>query len=263
MLRRLLPLFALLLTASCQPRLYFPDRANAPALSEAYEGKLILSMKPQTTSSDSLGKRHGQGSSFSMDAAFSPADHIGIIASYRRLNHKYLSEDSDFYGWGFGGDYTGNRYEIGAGYYDRIGGKGRADIYFGYGNGSLDRRGWIYPERNFSVRYHRFFLQPSIGAGNDVFLINGGFRLAWHTYYDFLSPDPALRYHILDDNSDIHGEFSGFIEPFINMEVGYKFAKFNMQTGWTAQIFGSKVGAGVPFYVSLGLVFHLKPGYFK
>lgn len=201
--------------------------------------------------------------SYAFDAAFAPADHLGLLFSYRNLNHKLLTEGDDFYEWQFGGDYNGRRLEGAVGYFDRFGGKGRADIYLGYGNGSLSREGWYYPERDFRIRYHRFFLQPSIGIGNDVFLLNGGFRVAWHKYYNFTSPDPALRYLILRDKSDIQNEISGFIEPFINAEVGYKFARFNFQTGWTTQIMGSKVGAGVPFYVSLGLTFHLKPDYFK
>lgn len=253
-------LVLLLLAASCQPRLYFPDRANAPALSKPLEGKLTLSLKPQTNERDN--DIEGRDFSFGADAAFAPIDHLGIMASYRRLNHKYLSESKDFFTWSYGGDYTGSRYEGAIGYFDRLGGKGRWDIYLGYGNGHLERTGWRYPERDYALHYHRFFLQPSIGMGNDVFLVNGGFRLAWHSYYDFTSPDPDLRYNLLEDNSDIQSEISGFIEPFINMEVGYKFARFNFQTGWSTQLMGSKVGTTLPFYVSMGLTFHLLPEYF-
>lgn len=259
-MRRLIyPAVLLALTlSSCQQKLYFPDRANTPGLTEALEGKITLAAKPQANDGDSsLGR--GSSASYGADLAFSPVTHLGIIASYRSVNHRKIDEGS-FYNV-YGGNFTGHRWELGAGYYSAFGSRGKFELYGGYGQGTLDRTGGIYM-RNFSTRYHRFFFQPALGVGRqDLFSVTGGIRLAFQKFYDFRSPNTDLRYTILDDTRrmDVEREWEGFFEPFINGEIGYRFFKFNLQFGCTAQYFGENVSGALPFYMSLGLVFHFAP----
>ena len=260
-------LFAILLISfcSCQQRLYFPERANTPMLSEAREAKVTLSAKPQSNYSDSL---HGNGgsASFAMDAAFAPVNHLGIIASYRSQNRRRIDEETGVLISSYGGVFTGNRWEAGAGYFTSFGRMGRMEAYAGYGNGQLTRESYYTHERDFSTRYHRFFLQGAAGAGNHIFTAGGGLRISVHKYYDFTSMNPTLRYQVLDLNGhrmDVQQETFAFVEPFINAEVGWKFIRFNMQFGSAIQASGERIAGNTPLYLSIGGTFHFAPGYLK
>ena len=183
--------------SSCQQRLYFPDRANTPGLIEPMEVKATLWFKPQGNASDSLDYIKGPVS-IAGDLAFSPVNHLGLIASYRSTINRIIDEDNDFWTNGdqLGGTFNGHRFEVGAGFYDVIGSKGKVEVYAGYGNGLLHREGMLTPEQDYRTRYHRIFVQPAIGFGNDKISFTGGFRIAFQKFYDFESADPTLRYHI-------------------------------------------------------------------
>jgi hypothetical protein len=258
-------LSALLLVSfsSCQQRLYFPERANTPMLSEALEAKVTLSAKPQANHSDSAHGKAG-AASFAMDAAFAPVNHFGIIASYRSQNKRRIDEETGILINSYGGVFNGHRWEGGLGYFTGFGRLGRVEAYAGYGNGLLTRSSYYTHERDFSTRYHRFFLQGAAGAGNHIFTAGGGLRVSMHTYYDFTAPDPILRYHVLDLDGpavDVQQETFVFVEPFINAEVGYRFIRFNMQLGSALQTSGQRIAGNTPFYFSIGCTFHFSPAY--
>jgi hypothetical protein len=250
--------------ASCQQKLYFPDRANTPMLSKPLEGKLVLAAKPQSSYSDSA---HGSGgqASFAMDAAFAPVNHFGLIGSYRTVNNRRIDEDvSSIFADAYGGVFNGHRWELGAGYFNTFGSKGRFEAYAGFGQGTLRRRGYRTPERDFDTRYQRYFLQGAIGMGNDIFTFGGGLRFAAQRYSDFKSyNNPTLRYDILDGATDVEKETFGFMEPFVNAEVGWKIIRFTGQVGTSAQTNGVKIAGNTPFYISLGACFHFDPDYFR
>src|SRR4051812_27411041 len=110
----LLQIFLVLLIvaiSSCQQKMYFPDRANAPGLTQAMEAKATFSMKPQAN--DNSEENSSVGSS--IDLAFSPVSHFGIIASYRWINDRVINEDDGSGFWGIeqiGGRFNGKRWEI-------------------------------------------------------------------------------------------------------------------------------------------------------
>lgn len=249
---------------SCQQRLYFPDRANTPGLIEPMEGKAALSFKPQANGTDSLDYM-GSPVSIAGDLAFSPVNHLGLIASYRSTINRIVEEDNAFWvnGDQLGSIYNGHRLEIGAGYYDVIGHRGKVEVYAGYGNGRLQREGKLTPELDFRIRYHRFFVQPAIGFGNDKISFTGGFRIAIHKFYDFRSYDPTLKYHIGREPQDVTSVLYPFWEPFVNFEVGHPYLKFNVQTGLSKQLAGSHITGNAPFFISFGLVGHFAPRFLK
>jgi hypothetical protein len=255
---------ATICVSSCQQKLYFPDRANTPMLSKALEGKLSITAKPQANTSDSA-HGNGSGASLGIDAAFAPANHFGIIASYRTVNNRRIDEDlGPFWVNSYGGLFNGNRWELGAGYFTAFEEKGRAEVYAGYGSGTLNRRGYATPERDFDTKYHRYFIQGAIGMGNDIFTFGGGLRFAAQRFTDFTSPTtPDLRYQILESRQDVQSVTFAFMEPFVNAEVGWKFIRYTMQVGTSVQINGDKIVGNTPFYISLGACFHLDPDYFK
>lgn len=259
----LLLLLTLLLT-SCQQKLYFPSRASTPMLSQALEGKLVIAAKPQMNYSDSA---HGNGglASMGIDAAFAPINHLGLFGSYRITNNRRIVENiSPFIAETYGGVFSGNRWELAAGYFDKFGKKGRLEAYGGYGQGSLSRRGYITPERDFDTHYHRYFVQTAVGMGNDIFCFGGGLRFAAQQFYDFQSPNSsALRYEILDGNTDLQSVTFCFTEPFVNVEVGWKIIRFTGQVGTSLQMNGSRIAGNTPFYLSLGACFYFSPNYFK
>lgn len=261
----LLFLFAVILifSSSCQQRLYFADRANAPGLTEAMEAKLALSVKAQLNDGgDSMNNINGNGVGYGIDAAFSPVNHLGLIGSYRIIDRRVINERNWPSDDEFGGIFNGRRWELGAGYYNPFGRMGRMEIYGGYGNGSLTRAGYHFPERNFSTRYHRFFLQPSAGFGFDKFSLMGGARIAFQKYYNFQSTDSSLHYtiaHSSGNHYSIDNYTFCFIEPYISAEMGPRWFKVNIQTGWAGQISGPQIGGNLPFYFSFGFVLHLSP----
>lgn len=254
---------ALLLgAASCQQRMYFPDRANTPGLREAGETKLTLALKPQSTPNvDSV--QRGNPVSFGADFAVAPVNHFLLFGSYRSLNHRVIKEDNDFDA--YGGDFWGHRWEGGIGFFTTFDRLGKFEVLGGYGAGKINRASDGTPGKNYTSRYHRYFVQPALGVGNHMFSVTGGIRFAYQRFTDFSSPNASLRYNVMRDshNRDIEKEEIGFIEPFINGEVGGKFLKYNMQLGFTGQVMGGNVAGNLPFYLSMGLVVNIAPSYFN
>lgn len=252
-----------LVFAGCNPGIYFPDRANAPMLSKAHEGHFVVSVKPQTNSSDSL---HGQGEpvSYALDAAFAPINHLGVIASFRALNNRITYDDPTFYQSDYGGTFNGHRWELGVGYFDAFGRLGRAEAYAGLGRGFLDRESSASPERNFTTNYNRYFIQAGAGIANSNFSIGGGARVAFHRFDHFQSPNnPQLRYLILKDGKDIMAATPTFFEPYIKEEVGWRFIRFNAQQGYSSSIGKDDISGYGLFYLSIGLSFVFDPDFFQ
>lgn len=249
--------------ASCQQRMYFPERANSPGLREGGEAKLTLSLKPQS-SSDIDSVQRGNPVSFAADLAFAPVNHLLVFGSYRSLNHRVIREDNGDYDV-FGGDFSGHRWEGGLGYFTTFGRLGKFEVLAGYGQGKIRRYSNNSPQKDYSAAYGRVFIQPAVGAGNQKYSVTGGIRFAYQRFYDFTSRDPDLRYEIMRNtySRDVTQEDISFIEPFINAEVGWKYLKYNMQVGFGGQVMGGNISGGLPFYLSMGLVFNIAPGYIR
>src|SRR5215217_4254258 len=121
---------ALLGMASCQQRMYFPERANSPGLREGGEAKLTLSLKPHSANDIDSGQR-GNAVSFAADLAFAPVNHLLVFGSYRSINHRVIREDNGDNV--FGGDFSGHRWEGGLGYFTTFDRLGKFEVLVGYG----------------------------------------------------------------------------------------------------------------------------------
>lgn len=214
---------SMLFLYSCQQKMYFPDRANTPGLIEAYEGKATFSIKPQTNDIGDIdsGRSSVNGAilSPSFDIAFAPANHFGIIASYRSTLNRYIKEESStlFTEKNVGGKFNGHRFEIGAGYFNTFGNRGKVEVYAGYANGVLKRRGVRRLNYDYDTRYHRYFVQPAIGFGTNRVSFTAGLRFSLHKYYDFKGlNDPTLYTYIAGD-VNVENALFPFVEPFVNL----------------------------------------------
>jgi hypothetical protein len=250
----------LLLLSSCSPRIFLPDRVNAPMLREAGEVKLTTSAKIQ-----GQAVAPGLGWSPSLDLSGSPLQGLGLMFSYRNTN-KYANEDN----WMNNRDaqdsihYWGRRFEFGAGHYLTLGRKGVFDIYGGGGFGDISRRNLRNGSGNYNADYFRIFIQPAVGFVHKDFIeFGGGMRFTYQRYNQFNSGDPDLRFHFTRPAADITRVNLYLIEPFINCSFGYKFIKFNIQPGFSNNINTPAIDNSLSFYLSMGLTFQFAPRFLK
>ncbi len=96
-----------------------------------------------------------------------------------------------------------------------------------------------------------------------------GMRLMFQKFYAFSSPNPRLYYRAATissyDSYDVRHPVYTFLEPFANLELGYKFIKVNMQLGLSVPLSGrsADIAGFSPLFGSLGLAFNYAPRYFK
>jgi len=270
-----LPILLLLLLiavlSSCRQVLYFPDRANTPGLTEALEAKATFSIRPNNSGSSSSSSNgnssttNNGGVGTSIDLAFSPVEHLGIIGSYRYLSFNAVRNYNNTGGSGTETTNTrGGRWELGCGYYNKLGAKGFAEVYAGYSNGFFNKTNNLNAISNFDTRYLRPFLQPAFGFKlGQYFSLSGGFRATIVKFYNFSSPDSLLRYNIGNANQDIESNTYFFFEPFCNFEGGFKYIKGNVQIGASQQYNHAKITEDFPFYISFGVTLHFAPSFLK
>jgi len=251
--------------SACDRRMYFPERANTPGFTGKNELKATVSAKAQSNYKDSSVTR---GSEFSpaVDVAYSFTDHFAVIASYRGITNRYVEPASGWFINNVGGTFNGYRFDVGAGYFSTLGNKGKVEVFGGYGYGQLSRN-CDYTPNNFTTHYNRIFVQPAMGFGTDIFTLMGGIRLTGQNFYSFQGVDSNLRYTIASNDGTPAGDVSKqvffWIEPFVNMEVGYKYAKFNAQVGFSYQLTKGDITGGIPAYISVGGTFYYAPRFFK
>ena len=262
-MKKFLPsLFIVVITVfvtSCAPRIYLPDRTNAPMLREAGEVKLTSSLKIQ----NNTNAPHTVVSP-SFDLAASPVKGLGIIASYRSTNR--YADENDIYDYSFQDSirYSGSRAEFGVGYYLPFGSRGLFDIYGGVGFGSVNRDNLQNYYGNYEAKYFQVFLQPSIGFyANDVFDMCGGIKINFHKYNNFKTDTISFRYEFTDPKTDIEDPTFLMLGPFMNLNVGYKYAKFNMQFGANFSASKPYLRIETPFYLSMGVTLAIAPRFWN
>lgn len=251
---------SLLALGSCSPKIYFPERTNAPMLREAGEVKLTSSLKLQNNSA-------GSKNSFSpsLDFAFSPIQGLGIMGSFRGTSRYADEDDFGIYQNQDSIYYSGNKGEFGLGYYLPFGRKGLFEVYAGGAFGNGERQNLRQTGGDYKTKYYQVFIQPELGFNaNDIFELSGGIRFNYHKYSYFQSPDPNVRYYFTDPQTDIKDNYFLFVCPFINFNVGYRFVKFNAQFGLNGNIGRPRLILGnSPWYASMGLTFGFAPRFLR
>lgn len=253
----------MVLVTSCQQRMYFPDRANVLGFKKKGEARLTASFKPQ---GDDASNNAPAQISPGVDAAYAITDCIAAFGSYRSTVNRNINESRDL---SYGGLFNGRRYEGGVGYFVGFDNKTTMELLAGYGNGNLKRVGKIHPQNDFNTRYSRFFIQGAGGYSSDVFSFAVGCRTTLQRYYNFTAANSDLEYEIAENYkgayewASVVDQYFTFIEPFCNVEIGYKYIKLNGQFGTAWQVTGGKVAGNMPIFGSVGIVLHYAPRFFK
>lgn len=242
---------------SCSPKIYFPDRTNAPMLREAGEVKLNASVKVQNNANAAY-----TALSPSLDLAGSPCKNLGLMLSYRRTSR--FSDEESIYSHSYQDNiqYTGNRIEFGAGYYHYFGGKGLFEFYGGWGTGAINRKNLRGYSGNYQAGYYQVFIQPAVGfSAKEVFEFSGGMKFRIHKFTRFHSDAPGMEYEFTDPEVNLTDPLYVISGPFMNFNAGYRYVKFNLQAGADWGFTKPWLKINSPFYLSIGLNFSFAPRY--
>ena len=182
---------------SCSPE-YIPNMVNSPMLSN--QGEFQATIATGT-------------SNFDAQTAFAITDNIGIM-----VNGSFGNETNDTTD-----DYHKHSFiEGGIGYYDKIGDKGRYEIYGGYGLGTVEGffENAIFDSQKTDANYNRFFIQPGIGVSTGIF--DGSFS----PRFVFIQMNPG-------GTGFNAGNYNIFVEPVFTSKIGFKYVKFVVQFGFS------------------------------
>ncbi|MBS1777053.1 MAG: hypothetical protein JSS64_12325 [Bacteroidetes bacterium] len=253
-------LFFLAIFSSCTPSIYFPDRVNAPMLREVGEVRLTGSLKTQNNTAAPQNAL-----SPSVDLAISPIKNLGLIASYRSTN-RYASENGryDYLRYQDSIHYTGNKTELGLGYYLPFGKRGLFELYGGGAFGNIQRTNLRKYYGNIDAKYFQVFFQPSIGFNiKDIFELSTGIRFNYHQYSQFNPDTSVFSYAYTKPHLDIASSYYFILSPYLNLNIGYQYVKFNIQGGLSLCVSNPYLEPVFPFYLSTGLTFGLAPRFFN
>ncbi len=188
----LLALSLIILLPSCMPPAYIPNVVNTPLLSDKDEFQASL---------------HYSTSGYDAQFAYAVTENIGVMLNGNMENWK--SDTSDEYHKHFFG-------ETGAGYYSKLGKKGRTEVFGGIGLGSVDIKDYRYAFPTTKSTYTRVFLQPAIGFSTKV--------------VDFSF---ATRFSLVNMDKTISNNSIVFFEPAITAKVGYNAIKSVFQLSFS------------------------------
>jgi hypothetical protein len=180
------PVLFAVLAFSCSP-VYLPNAVNTPLLSE--EGEIQASAQINTSGTN-------------VQFAYAPTDHLGLMINGNTIS---IYENSD---------YDRRRHifgEAAAGYFQKLGKRGRFSAFGGLGFGNINPVNAPLPSFNFI----RGFVQPSIGLKTDVFDFGASSRFSYVQFTD-LSTGEGF-----------------FIEPALTAKLGYKNIKLMTQMGFS------------------------------
>ena len=252
---------AALLLSSCSQVIYVPlqaDKVHAPALSEKNEAKLDVSI--------------GSNKTVAAQGSYSPIKHLGVTAAYSNftydqntsagINNVIVGSDRNYFnGW---------RLDLGAGFYTKFDEKGRFEVYGGFGSGHLKGRYVNYEanpmETTITTTYNmditRVFAQVAAGTEGDVFGLMMGVKLGANNYRNI-----SVNYNNTESPM-IVADGPTFVQPFVDMRIGYKYVKFTTQLGLTYSTTSVIQGnswqnAVIPLkpmpYITAGLVLNFAP----
>lgn len=182
--------------SSCSPKYYAPNVQNVPLLKEKGDMQ-FLAAKGDGEQMESI-EAHG---------SIAVTNHLGIIAGYG--DFKGYDEDSEEK------MADAETYELGAGYYNRL---GRAGVFEAYGGLALINQHHDYGDGiNKEIKAIRPFVQPAIGINTDWFEAALSTRLAF------------VDYNKIADVDGLDDKFWVFVEPALTIRAGYKNFKLQVQ----------------------------------
>lgn len=252
------------LFSSCNPRLYFPDRAAPTLFTEKNQFLASASLKPQNKVQANNGKDSFQskGASYSFDAAYALTNHWAVTGYYSNVLDRGTTESI----WNSSGNlYNGNRGEIGATYFNPLPKNTLIELGAAIGQGQINRVGVFNNFGNFKTNFRTYSVQMAYSYKTDNFSATIGSKLWLQHYYKFASDSAIVRAYFLSNGvpaKDITQYPFMFASAFLNLEYGYKFIKLSTQIGTPFQFSGPRISSS-PIYMTLGLVFRFEKDYFK
>lgn len=262
--------FLLIVTifTSCTPTLYFPEKVVTTGFTEKNQSFINASVKPQSRGADSTN-RPGNTFSIAASGGYSFAKNLGAYVAYSNVSERTVKE---FYQPSIiggksitGGIFNGSRYELGLVYFKK---SGKHDIFEcsgGYSFGDMIRTSDVRPQRNFDTKYYTVFIQPSWGVKLDNFIFNGGMKF-WYQRFTEFNASPATATYFNSPQRTFTQLPYFFMCPFVNLEGGMRFVKFNTQLGFPIHYRNQKndvVLYGFPLYLTFGLTFRLEKDIFS
>lgn len=244
--RPLIPLvffLPILLVSSCQP-IYRPNVMNQPLFSG--QGDIQASGHVGTNGVD-------------LQASGAVTDHLLAMVNYNRFSQ---SPDNDSLSSGFEREHQ--LIEIASGYYTQLGEEGENNNFGvfeaigGYGNGTAIHFSdvWTSQMERTEGKYHKLFVQPSIGYSHSIFDVGIAPRMVMIDYYDMeVQGSGASLQPDWDRGTDL------FVEPAITGRFGYKFIKFQFQFGLSIPMIEEPSYQYQPILFSVGIHMDLDRAY--
>lgn len=259
---KLNPLFILVLLvvtfSSCSPSLYFPDKVVSTSFEKKKDLMINVGVKPQFNSTDS-GGRKGNAFSFAANAAYAFSNHFGGYVYWSNLSNRTVGENHDLRTIGqtslTGGNFNGNRLELGAVYYTPVAKDQTFELSAGYSTGNTKRTSLLSDSNNFQAKYYTIFLQPSWSVRERGMTFSMGSKF-WVQRYNSFDGSPYTQKLFTDIGGFITEQNFWCIQPYMNLDVGFQFVRFSIQ-GSTPMMFKSEKYtlpiAGFPLHLGFGL----------
>jgi hypothetical protein len=192
------------------------------------------------------------------------------MGSYIQLNDRQMSENNSYlYSNKYGGLFNGQRWELGAGYYNLNKKYGTLiECYGGFGHGTITRTSRVPSFRDFDAEYLRYFIQPSIGyKSTRGIIVQFGIRLLAQQVVAISGPDSNIRYNVVlqnyNNSADVLQQPSWYAAPYLNVTVPLWVVLLTYQAGFSSPLGGPRVGSDAPWHMTLGLGFRLYRGFIK
>lgn len=255
----------ILLFSSCinQRVLYLhtPDKVNVPGLTKRGDSRLDASAKMQNN-----GYGTGSRASLSADAGYAVTNHLGVIASYRNLNNREVFNWIHQYNGPTHADESqhfllnGYRADAGAGIFRPIDRHTTFEAFATIGAGNIANTSGYSDPGYYKANFLSSAAQFDICVYNHYISFCTGGRLSTFMYYEVdLSRNPSLK-------NPAPNKYLNFYTHFVQLAVGYKYIKANVQAGHEFAIGNheySSIYRPSPWYATVGLSFQLEQLYAK
>ena len=228
--------------SSCSRYYYKPNAVNAPLLTAPGQVHVAGSID---NSSD--------GPSVDMQGAWSPVNHLGIIANFSNFQHSQNNPDAQLGQV----DAVARFAEAGAGYYYAYGSKKISLVLDAYGGPGIG-----YLKSDINSDFARLFIQPGVGVRTYFAELVFNWRLSGIHYFDLNTnghDDAYLQQQDLLTASGRRIDNGSYVfsEPSVTFRAGYKMLKFQVQYVWANSL------SNVPWnyntsLLSIGLSFKLE-----
>ena len=207
---------------SCSPE-YIPNMANTPLFSE--KGDLQANLAGGVSGTD-------------VQLAYAVTDHVGLMAN-GSFSDRTSDTTNDFH--------KHTLLEFAGGYYDRVGGHGRYEIFGGFGTGRIEGYWEDSPldDPVSDARFLKLFIQPAVGLTSDFADASVGSRLL------------LVRTDYNEDDPDAEAKIHPFFEPFITARLGFKYVKVVSQLGLSVPIREDLPFDYQPLIFNVGLHFNI------